>query len=48
VFLGSIKAGNNSIKLQDQVISLLNSLVEKDQINGKEKAKIIGDYIGRQ
>ena len=49
VCLGSIKAGNSSIKLQHQVISLLDSLVEKDQISEKQKKlKIIGDYIGRQ
>jgi len=48
VCLGSIKAGNSSIRLQHQVISLLHLLVEKDRISEREKKKIIGDYIGRQ
>ena len=43
--LGSIKAGNSSIKLKNQVLFLLDSLVELDTINEKEKKKIISDYI---
>jgi len=43
--LGSIKAGNNSIKLKNQVLYLLDSLVELGTINKKEKKKIISDYI---
>ena len=41
VRLGSIKAGNSSIKLPHQVISLLDLLVEKDQNNEKEKKKLL-------
>ena len=37
--LGSIKAGNNSIKLKKQVLYLLDSLVELGIINKKEKKK---------
>ena len=43
--LGSIKAGNSSIKLKNQVIYLLNSLVELGTIDKKEKKKIITNYI---
>ena len=43
--LGSIKAGNNSIKLKKQVFYLLDSLVELGIINEKEKKKIITNYI---
>ena len=43
--LGSIKAGNNSIKLKKQVFYILDSLVELGTINKKEKKKIITDYI---
>ena len=43
--LGSIKAGNSSIKLKNQVLFLLDSLVELGTINKKEKKKIISDYI---
>ena len=43
--LGSIKAGNNSIKLKNQVLSLLDSLVELDTIDKKQKKKIITNYI---
>ncbi len=43
--LGSIKAGNNSIKLKKQVFYLLDSLVELGTINEKQKKKIISDYI---
>ena len=41
---GSIKAGNNSIKLKKQVFYLLDSLVELGRINEKQKKKIIS-YI---
>ena len=43
--LGSIKAGNSSIKLKNQVSYLLDSLVELGTIGKKEKKKIISDYI---
>ena len=43
--LGSIKAGNNSIKLKRQVFSLLDSLVELGTIDKKQKKKIIRNYI---
>ena len=43
--LGSIKAGNSSVKLEKQVLYLLDSLVELGTINKKEKKKIISDYI---
>ena len=43
--LGSIKAGNSSIKLKNQVLSLLDSLVELGTINKKQKKKIISNYI---
>ena len=39
--LGSIKAGNNSIKLKKQVFYLLDSLVELGIINKKEKTKLL-------
>ena len=45
VSLGSIKAGNNSIKLRNQVLYLLDSLVELGTIGKKVKKKIISDYI---
>ena len=45
--LGSIKAGNSSIKLKKQVLYLLDSLVELGTINKKEKKKIFSDYILR-
>ena len=45
VSLGSIEAGNNSTKLKNQVLYLLDSLVELGTINKKEKKKIISDYI---
>ena len=38
--LGSIKAGNNSIKLKKQVFSLLDSLVELGTIDKKQKKKL--------
>ena len=40
VSLGSIEAGNNSIKLKNQVLYLLDSLVELGTINKKEKKKL--------
>ena len=40
VSLGSIKAGNNSIKLKNQVLYLLDSLVELGTINKKQKKKL--------
>ena len=40
VSLGSIKAGNSSIKLKTQVLSLLDSLVELGEINEKQKKKL--------
>ena len=43
--LGSIKAGNSSIKLKNQVLYLLDLLVELRTIGKKEKKKIISDYI---
>ena len=43
--LGSIKAGNNSMKLKNQVLYLLDSLVELGTIDKKQKKKIISDYI---
>ena len=39
--LGSIKAGNNSIKLKKQVFSLLDSLVELGTIDKKQKKKLL-------
>ena len=42
---GSIKAGNSSINLKNQVLRLLDSLVELGTIGKKEKKKIISDYI---
>ena len=47
VSLGSIKAGNNSIKLKKQVFSLHDSLVDLGEIdeNDHEKKKIIRNYI---
>ena len=42
--LGSVKAGNSSIKLKNQVLFLLDSLVDLGAINKKEKKKIIS-YI---
>ena len=47
VSLGSIKAGNSSIKLKNQVFSLLDSLVGLGTINKKEKEKIVCVYIGQ-
>jgi len=47
VSLGSIKAGNSSIKLEKQVFSLLDSLVGLGAIDKKQKKKIVRDYIGQ-
>ena len=38
--LGSIKAGNSSIKLKKQVLFLLDSLVELGTIDKKQKKKL--------
>ena len=46
--LGSIKAGSSSIKLKNQVLFPLDSLVELGTINKKEKKKIISNYIKQQ
>ena len=43
--LGSIETGNNSMKLKNQVLYLLDSLVELGTINKKQKKKVISDYI---
>ena len=43
--LGSIKAGNSSIKLKNQVSYMLDSLVELGTIDKKQKKKIITNYI---
>jgi len=43
--LGSIKAGNSSTKLKNQVLPLLDSLVELGTINKKQKKKITSNYI---
>ena len=40
ISLGSIKAGNSSIKLKEQVLYLLDSLAELGTINKKEKKKL--------
>ena len=45
VRLGSIEAGNSSIKLKNQVSYLLDSLVELGTINKKQKKKHVSDYI---
>ena len=39
--LRSMKAGNNSIKLKNQVLSLLDSLVELGIIDKKQKKKLL-------
>ena len=39
--LGSIKAGNSSIKLKNQVLYLLDSLVELGAIDKKQKKKLL-------
>ena len=38
--IGSIKAGNSSIKLKNKVLSLLDSLVELGAIDKKQKKKL--------
>ena len=43
--LGSIKAGNSSIKLKNQVSYLLDSLVELGTIDKKQKTKFFSKYI---
>ena len=43
VSLGSIKAGNSSIKLKNQVLYLLDSVVELGTIDKKQKKKIISN-----
>ena len=43
--LGSIRAGNSSIKLKNQVLYLLDLLVELGTINKNKKKKIISNYI---
>ena len=45
VSLGSIKAGNSSLKLKNQVFSLLDSLVGLSAIDKKQKKKTVCDYI---
>ena len=45
VSLGSIEAGNNSIKLKKQVFSLLDSLVDLSEIDERQKKKIIRNCI---
>ena len=47
VSLGSIKAGNSSIKLKNQVFSLLDSLVGLGEIDEKQKKKIVRVYISQ-
>ena len=43
--LGSIKAGNSSIKLKNQVLFLLDSPVELGRVDKKQKKNIISNYI---
>ena len=45
VSLGSIKAGNTSMKLRGQVVSLLSVLFKHGIINDLQRQKIIRDYI---
>ena len=47
VTLGSIKAGNSSIKLKNQVFSLLDSLVGLSTSDEKQKEKIVRNFIGQ-
>jgi len=47
VSLGSIKAGNSSIKLKNQVFSLLDSLVGLGAIDEKQKKKVVRVYMGQ-
>ena len=44
ISLGSIRAGNSSRKLREQVSSLLDSLVRLGTINREQKQKIFGNY----
>ena len=46
--IGSIKAGNSSIKLKNRALYLLDSLVELGTIDKKQKKKIITNYINQQ
>ena len=49
VCLGSMKAGTGaSLKLKNQVLSLVDSLERMRVINSEQKEKIIHDYIGQQ
>jgi len=43
--LASIKSGNSSIKLKNQVLYLLDLLVKLCTIDKQQKKKIITDYI---
>jgi len=43
--IGSIKAGNSSIKLKNQVMSLLDSLVRLGAIDKNQKNKLFHNYI---
>ena len=45
VSLGSIEVGNSLIKLKNQVLSLLDSLVGLSAIDEKQKKKIVHNYI---
>ena len=47
VSLGSIKAGYSSIKLKNQVFSLLDSLVGLGAIDEKQKKKVVRVYMGQ-
>ena len=47
VSLGSIRAGNSLIKLRNEVVSLLDSLVRVGAINEEQKKKISNDYINQ-
>ena len=47
VSLGLIKAGNSSIKLKNQVFSLLDSLLGLGAIDEKQKKKSVRVYIGQ-
>ena len=48
VSLGSINAGNSSIKLKNQVFSLLDSLVRHSTIDEKQKKRIVRIYVTGQ
>jgi len=45
VSIGSIKAGNSSIKLKNHVLSLLDSLVGLGAIDKRQKKKLFHNYI---